>query len=574
MTTDRRLNLVLLWHMHQPTYRDPETGRYAHPWTYLHAIKDYTDMAAHLEHAPAARAVFNFSPVLLEQLDDYERRLNRFRQSAEPVNDPLLDGLAAETFPAAEEERRALIRVCLRANRKHMIERFEGYRRLVRVAESLAADQGAGLHYLGDQFLADLVTWYHLAWLGDFTRESNAEVKRLMAQGNRFTPQQRRGLLALVGGEIAGLRTRYRKLADAGRIELAMSPYAHPILPLLLDLGSTREATPDADLPFISEYPGGRERARWHIQQGLQAFERFFGGRPAGCWPSEGSISADSLMLLADAGFRWIASGESVLRNSVRASGGNADDPDVPCTPWALRGASLRLFARNDALSDRIGFTYADWHGDDAVGDFIHRVEQIGRHSKLKSTPVVSVILDGENAWEYYPRNGFYFLSALYKRLGDHPFIRLRTYSELLDAAPARELTHVVAGSWVYGTLSTWIGSADKNRAWDMLGDAKIAVDACLARGTLDADAVQAIEHQLAICEASDWFWWLGDYNPAAAVSDFERQYRANLTRLHRMVGSDPPSYLTQVLSTGKGEPEHGGVMRVTTPGQAPGHGS
>jgi alpha-amylase/alpha-mannosidase (GH57 family) len=307
------------------------------------------------------------------------------------------------------------------------------------------------------------------------------------------------------------------------------------------------------------------------VERGLRVFERFFGRRPAGCWPSEGSVSAEAMSLLADAGFRWIATGEAVLRNSVRASGGAADDADVPYTPWSLRGSPLKLFARSDTLSDRIGFTYADWHGDDAVGDFIHRVEQIVRQCKTDRTPIVSVILDGENAWEYYPRNGYYFLSALYKRLSAHPFIRLRTYSELLDQAPARELGHVIAGSWVYGTLSTWIGSADKNRAWDMLGDAKIAVDAYLSRGAATAEQAQAIEQQLAICEASDWFWWMGDYNPAAAVSAFEQQYRANLAHLHRMVGSEPPAYLDHVMSTGKGEPEHGGVMRITTPGQGTG---
>ena len=71
MDSPARLPVVLLWHMHQPQYRDALSGEYVLPWTYLHAIKDYTDMAAHLEENPAARAVVNFTPVLLDQLDEY-----------------------------------------------------------------------------------------------------------------------------------------------------------------------------------------------------------------------------------------------------------------------------------------------------------------------------------------------------------------------------------------------------------------------------------------------------------------------------------------------------------------------
>ena len=65
MPADKPMSVVLCWHMHQPEYRDLRTGVIHLPWTYLHAIKDYVDMAAHLELVPGARAVVNFAPILL-----------------------------------------------------------------------------------------------------------------------------------------------------------------------------------------------------------------------------------------------------------------------------------------------------------------------------------------------------------------------------------------------------------------------------------------------------------------------------------------------------------------------------
>ncbi|MFM8758009.1 MAG: glycoside hydrolase, partial [Methylophilaceae bacterium] len=66
-----KLYLNLYWHMHQPDYRDTLTGEYVLPWTYLHAIKDYTDMAYHVEQNPHVKVTFNFVPVLLDQIEDY-----------------------------------------------------------------------------------------------------------------------------------------------------------------------------------------------------------------------------------------------------------------------------------------------------------------------------------------------------------------------------------------------------------------------------------------------------------------------------------------------------------------------
>jgi alpha-amylase/alpha-mannosidase (GH57 family) len=417
------------------------------------------------------------------------------------------------------------------------------------------------LGYLSDQYMADLLVWYHLAWLGETVRRNDTRVKRLMAKLHGYTLEDRRELLALIGELLGGVVARYRKLAETGQVELSVTPYAHPIIPLLLDTASVHEALPEAPLPSTGSYPGGRERALWHIEEGLRVFEHYFGFRPGGCWPSEGSLSEETLKLLAGAGFSWTASGETVLRNSLHRS--EAGSHGCIHRPYRLDRLPLTCFFRDDGLSDLIGFTYADWHAEDAVNNLIHHLENVAAACRHEPNRVASIIMDGENAWEYYPENGYHFLSSLFRRLAEHPHIELTTFNRCLeDKIEAQTLKHLVAGSWVYGTFSTWIGDKDKNRAWDLLIEAKQAFDQVIGSGTLGADQRALAEHQLALCEGSDWFWWFGDYNPADSVRDFDRLYRLQLTALYQSLGLESPAHLTDVLSSGGGEMEAGGVMR------------
>ena len=358
---------------------------------------------------------------------------------------------------------------------------------------------------------------------------------------------------------------RYRRLAQQGRVELAVSPYAHPILPLLIDLQSGREATPDIPMPTAKAYPEGEDRAVWHIERGLEVFEEHFGFRPAGCWPSEGAISTASLELLEGSGFRWVASGQQVLHNSLNHERGGELPANWIHRPYRIGDTDFCVFFRDDGMSDLIGFTYSDWHADDAVNNFVEHLEKIAADTAGAADSLVTIIMDGENAWEYYPNNGAYFLNALYERLADHPDLDLTTFSAYLDkcACPDEALQGVVTGSWVYGTLTTWIGDPDKNRAWDMLIDAKKVYDKVLVSGRLSDDQRDLVEQQLARCEGSDWFWWFGDYNPSDTVSDFESLFRRQLELLYRLMDKDPPSYLGEVFARGSGTPDKGGVMRA-----------
>jgi alpha-amylase/alpha-mannosidase (GH57 family) len=561
--TQSRLPVVLLWHMHQPQYRDALTGEYVLPWTYLHAIKDYVDMAAHLEAQPAARAVVNFTPVLIEQLLELAQRVSEHLATGTALPDPVLALLGPDEVPENPAERLDLLRACLRAHRKNMIERFPPYLELAKLAETFATSERIG--YASDQFMHDLAVWYHLAWLGETVRRTDPLVAALTEQAHHFSPAQRRDLLALVGRLIGGIIPRFRALSEAGRCELSLTPYAHPLVPLLIDFHAARDAQPTPLLPRHSAYPGGTDRAAWHMREGLRVFTDAFGKRPQGCWPSEGAVSNETLALIEKFEFRWAASSNSVLRASLLLSNEPSRTPGPRDfdRPYRLENGRLSVFFRDDGLSDLIGFSYATWRGDDAAANLVQ--ELLARARTLEGAPghAVLIALDGENAWEHYPFNGYFFLSALYSALSTHPELELTTLSEwLARGAEGAPLKRLVAGSWVHGTLATWMGDAAKNQAWDLLCDAKRAFDRTSFEGEAGRAQRAAAERQLALCESSDWFWWFGDYNPADAVAQFDELFRRQLVNLYRMLKVAPPQQLGTPISVGHGTPEHGGTMR------------
>lgn len=571
MTAEKRLDLILLWHMHQPDLRDPATGQYLLPWVYLHAIKDYTDMAAHLERHPRMHATVNLVPILLDQIEDYAGQFARGE-----IRDPLLRLLAREDLSGMGlEERELILERCFVANHHNMIEPFAPYKRLHELFR-FARERGAEpARYLSPEYLGDLLAWYHLSWVGETVRRDHELVPQLMSKGAGFSAQDRRALFDLIGRLISGLIPRYRKLAEDGRVELAASPYAHPIGPLLLDLRAGREAQPEALLPRADHYPAGRSRLRWHVEKAIESHARRFGSAPRGMWPSEGAISTEYLHVLAEAGLQWAASGEGVLVNSLKR-----EQPSLPprdqylYRPYRV-GRDERELAclfRDDRLSDLIGFEYSRWHGRDAVAHFIGELHAIRNRAPDGAIPLVCVILDGENAWESYPYNGYYFLHELYEALESDGQIRTWTPSSYLETAsrpPAAQrvqqtgrMKEVVSGSWVYGNLATWIGSHDKNLAWDLLCSVKQGYDMVMAGGRLSPEECASAVEQLAVCEGSDWFWWFGDYNPSDSVASFDRLFRHKLAQLVRTLRLPVPEQLNRPISFGGGHAETGGSMR------------
>ncbi|MGC9386164.1 MAG: glycoside hydrolase [Hydrogenovibrio sp.] len=570
----KKIKLVLCWHMHQPHYRDGLNGEYRLPWVYLHAIKDYTDMVSHLERQPQAKVVVNFAPVLLEQLSDYARQMRAWLKNGTHVQDALLNWVSGEA-PITDdvEQRLEIIQACQKAFAPTMIDTFPPFRRLLDMSncdEKTLAENAQCLTYFNEQYFVDMLMWYHLAWMGQSLRREDKRVKRLIETGMRqahFTLSDQRTMVEVIADAIEGVVPRYRRLMEAGQIEISMTPYGHPIVPLLIDFNSMKDAQPEAPMPKSACYPDGYDRAKWHMEHGFKVFKSHFGVKPRGIWLSEGAVSPAAVGLLDHYEMDWTASGEGVWRHSCEASHLNHHDivsKRALYQPLQHATQNCAMFFRDDGMSDLIGFQYKDWAPQDAANNFAHNLQNIANAlGDDVEDYVVTVVLDGENAWEYYRDNACHFLSALYDTLTKHPQVEMTTFSEVLDSGVRpRHLPMLKAGSWVYGSFSTWIGEADKNAAWDLLVAAKQTFDNVMASGKLSKDEARLATEQLAVCEGSDWFWWFGDYNPSGSVRDFDQLYRRHLQKLYNLLGEKSPETLTIPLSHGGGDMENAGTMR------------
>src|SRR6185437_12478003 len=388
------LQLVLLWHMHQPDYRNYETGEFMLPWVYLHAIKDYTDMVYHLELHPSMKAVVNFVPVLLDQIEDYAGQF-----ASGQLRDPLLRLLGTPNLEQiSASDRVRIFDSCFRSNHTTMMQPYPAYRRLHDMHERLRERGEGDLAYLSAQYLSDLLVWYHLAWTGESVRRNDETVVRLMTQGSGFSYTDRANLLALIGKLIRGLIPRYRKLAESGQIELSTTPHYHPLAPLLIDFSSARDSMPGVSLPNEAAYPGGRSRVAAQLSSAIASHTRRFGARPCGVWPAEGAVSEPFLEILAEQDCRWSASGEGVLANSLRESYPGEPLPErgrYLYRAYQIKGKadSVVCFFRDERISDMIGFEYSKWFGRDAAEHLVHSLEDISRNAKPDEDPVVSVIL-------------------------------------------------------------------------------------------------------------------------------------------------------------------------------------
>jgi alpha-amylase/alpha-mannosidase (GH57 family) len=554
MTIKKSLNVVLCWHMHQSKDRDLCTEGSQPSWIYLHVIKDYIDMVAHLEKNPAARAVINFTPILLEQIDDYAKQIKAYINNDQALDNPLLVALASQNLSANTEQRSFLINVCLRINKPQVIKRFSAYTRLADISAWIIKNPEGSL-YLNNQYLIDLLVWYHLVSLGETIQYENNCIKQLIDKAKNFTLQDRQDLLSVIGELLASLIKRYQLLALQKRIELSMTPFAHPIMPLLLNNDSASKPFTNKKLSVLKTYPNGDERVNWHLLQGLNIFEYYFGFKPQGCWPAEGSLSTETIKLLDDFDFKWTASGSNLIKQSFNEKNNRLNNiSNVPSSDvfkkehiyqsYRLNNHNIHCFFCDDELSKLITYTYSDWHADDAVDDFISRLENIADRPEITDNSIISIILDDAQTLDHYPQNAYYFLDALYQRFGEHPSLKLTTYNECINDS-SEILPPLAYDSWIYGAFSTWIDSTKKRHTWDVLCSAKSCFDQVVKNKWLGSSQLKKAEKQLAICENSGWFWYSDNQVSADAITEIDYLYCLQITNLYQLLNQTPPAYLS-----------------------------
>ena len=540
--------VALLWHMHQPFYQDLLTGEHVLPWVRLHALKDYWGMVALLREFPTVKVTFNLVPSLLVQVEAFAR---------EEARDRHLDLGLKPAAQLTDDERAFCVDNFFHAQRPRMIDPHPRYRELL---ERRGDGGGVSVRSQASQFavqdIRDLQVWHKLVWIDQSYLDHDPRIRVLLNKERGFTEDDKASLRQVELELLRNVIPEYAAAAARGQIELSTSPFYHPILPLLCDTDVYLRTHPHSRMP--RERFRHPEDAAEQLSRAVALHERLFGHRPRGVWPSEGSVSEDIVPLVADLGFRWMATDELILARSLgisfgRTGDGHLEQPERLYQPYNVTAGRQNVACgfRDHALSDLIGFAYASWSADGAADDFVYRLVTAGRRYRGRTgggEATVFVILDGENAWEHYDDQGRPFLRALYGRLASHPEIKTVSMAEAC-AAPSSTLTSLHPGSWINGDFYIWIGHPDDHRAWSQLAEARRTLDRAV--GTAAPPALARAREEILIAEGSDWFWWYGDDHSSAHDREFDDLFRRHLRNVYQALDHPAPEelYVTNITT-------------------------
>lgn len=539
------IRLLFLWHMHQPYYKDLVTGQYRLPWVRLHALKDYYGMVKLLDEFPGLHQTFNLVPSLITQIQDYVSGAAR---------EPFFDVASMPAGELTTAEKEFALRYLFQANADRMIGRYPRYRELWQEYGSHPQEAPQMVSRLTEHDVTDLQVLSQLAWMDEFFLDEPA-IRELVRKGCDFTLEDQKLVIAKQREFLGMVQPAYKSAMESGRIEISTSPYYHPILPLVCD--TNIGAVSHSGLPLPEKRFQHPEDAREQIGRGVALHESVFGRRPKGMWPSEGSVSNETLSLAHGAGMEWLASDEGVLGRSLgtsftRDGGGCLEAASArqlyQVYRWEQEDAAIHVLFRDHSLSDLIGFVYSGAPAAEAARDFLRRVKQSAEPVLRKGRDaVVPIILDGENAWESYPQSGREFLRRLYEGIQKDPLFESLTISEAIvrEPAPAR-LNSIFPGSWINANFDVWIGAPEDNLAWDYLSEARD----CYAQNKdrVSIEQREVAYQELLIAEGSDWNWWYGPEHHSANDRDFDELYRKHLANVYQALGVATPYALAQPI--------------------------
>jgi alpha-amylase/alpha-mannosidase (GH57 family) len=528
-----KINLCFLWHMHQPFYKDLASGEYRLPWTRMHALKDYYGMVKILEEFPQVRQTFNLVPSMMVQVEEYARG---------EAKDPFLEVALKPAEKLTPGDHAFILHNFFMANPSRMIYRYPRYGELYtawQAQKTLPARDGREI--FGPQEYRDLQVLSQVAWFDEEFLDKDPEVQALVRKGRNYSLEDQ-ALMGRKQKEIcAHVIPQYRRMAASGQIEISTTPFYHPILPLLCDSDIAQVSHPGVPLPPRFSYP---EDALLQLQMARDYIKDTFGVAPVGLWPSEGSVSDQALGLAASVGFEWAATDNGVLDRTL----GRAATPDVTYRPyeWRQHGHQMKMIFRDHLMSDLIGFVYSGMGARDAAQDFLRRIQDNCR-SILESgrDALVPIILDGENAWEYYDRSGRPFFRELYGAIQSDPNMEAITVSEAFRRIAPQPLDHIFPGSWISANFDVWIGAEEDNKAWRLLLNARQAYAAAV---DVPDDRRKMAREELLISEGSDWNWWYGPEHESANRVEFDQIYREHLANVYKALGMIPPVELSHPI--------------------------
>jgi len=540
------LRVILLWHQHQPFYKDLVSGEYRLPWVRLHALKDYYGMVKLLDEFPGVHQNFNIVPSLMVQIQEY---------AAGTAQDPFLSVAAKPAKDLSVEERRFALQYLFQANLINLIGRYPRYRELWERFREHADSAERAERYFQPQDFTDLQVLSQIAWFDEFFLEDK-DVAAMVNKGSHYSLEDQTFVIARERELLGKVLPAYAAAAQKGAVEISTSPFYHPILPLICDSNAGAISSPGLPLPQARfRHP---EDAREQIVRGLDLHQQVFGVRPKGMWPSEGSVSEEVLAIAHSLGIEWMATDEGVLGRSTgiqfnRDGGGRLPahlaEKLYNIHRYENDSAAMHLVFRDHAISDLIGFVYSGMPPAEAARHLIGNIKEAAKPVLAQGRDaVVSIILDGENAWEYYPKSGREFLRRFYDGLQGDPGAEAVTISEAIARHKSfNRLTSLVPGSWINANFNVWIGAPEDNRAWDYLQNARDLYAQNAARAP-EAQRKLAFD-EILIAEGSDWNWWYGPEHHSANDRDFDQLYRTHLSNVYQALGATPPDYLSQPIT-------------------------
>ncbi len=546
------LRVIVLWHQHQPFYKDLVTGEYRLPWVRLHALKDYYGMVKLLEEFPDVHQTFNLVPSLISQIQDYVDG---------NAHDPFLRVAARPADDLTTDERRFALQYLFQANPEHLIGRYPRYAELWERFQGTGSAPDRAERYFHSQDFTDLQVLSQLAWFDEFFLQE-PEIAALVGKGRFFSSDDQNFVISRQRELIGKVVPAHAEAAKQGRIEISTSPFYHPILPLVCDTNAGAISTPGLPLPQNRfRHP---EDAREQLRRGLDLHEKVFGLRPEGVWPSEGSVSEEVLALASELGVQWMATDEGVLSRTLGMSfmrDGQGRLPDASAEKlYAIHRyenaqARMHLVFRDHAISDLIGFVYSGMPPQEAAAHLIQNIKDSAQPVLAKGNDaVVSIILDGENAWEYYPESGREFLRRFYDALQNDRSIEAVTVSEAIARhRKFNPLQSLTPGSWIHANFNVWIGAPEDNKSWDYLYHARNFY-AQASQSCSEEQRKLALE-ELFIAEGSDWNWWYGPEHHSSNDREFDELYRKHLSNVYQALGATPPDYLAQPIFGGTVQP-------------------
>jgi alpha-amylase/alpha-mannosidase (GH57 family) len=548
MENNKRLGVAFLWHMHQPFYKDPLTGKYQMPWVRLHGIKDYYPMALLLENSERARAVFNMVPSLVEQIDDYANN---------GATDTFLDLTLKKASSLTQEDKLGILNNFFKVNFKRFIEPHPRYSELL-IKKGVRPVGGTALKKIMSSFsdsdFRDLQVLFNLAWFHSISIEEDINLKDLVEKKRGYTEEDKEFIILKQREIMAAILPLYKRLSESGRIEITTTPFYHPILPLICDTNIAKVSLPGAPLPKKFSHP---EDAVWQIEEAIKLHTDKFGSPPRGMWPSEGSVSDRALEIMIQKGINWVATDEDILFQTLSSynkkyKGATIFDRRMIYRPYNFKRdhRHITMIFRDKNLSDMISFAYNSWNPVDAARDLIGHMNRTAENLRRDTEKaLLTIVMDGENAWEYYEDNGRRFFETLYSELDRQPDIYSTTVSDFLAIEPPKgNLSEIYPGSWIDHNFRIWIGEEQDNVSWGYLakvrGDLEKFTKQLHNSPKLDGAKLADAWRELYIAEGSDWNWWYGGKAHNGGDNPFDPLYRTHLKNVYKLLKKPIPDFL------------------------------